>query len=329
VNKLREVILDAVRRATTGLNESADESAFQAALATELSPSERELRAVFAPALLPPRRPPERAISVLAARTPPRLLRAEGRDPCAAQAKLDLLWHSADGAVRQGLQIVGIVIAIFLAQRVEAQKAIPDSVIDAAIRQGLQFKSRASYLEDGTRDVTCTLANIWSRDGITKEVRFFSDFDVIAAAAADAQRQMRPFGVEDAKKLPLTGLLHVNVQMTAHGLFPVKTLQQQYASKGVHTVLSIRDSVVQPLDATTVKSDVDGETIGVLFNWYRIGNTSLITGTPLGFQNSHFEQEFAYAVAVATLPGKVKVFVIDSDGGKSEKECDVSGVTHR
>src|SRR5690242_6123591 len=80
-----------------------------------------------------------------------------------------------------------------------AQVGPADSSILAAIRQGARFKSRANYLEDGTRDVTCTLSNIWSRDGITKEARFFSDFDVIAAAAADAQRQMRPFGLEDAK----------------------------------------------------------------------------------------------------------------------------------
>lgn len=99
MNEPRDAILAAIRHATAGLDESADESSFQAALASELPPSERELRAVFAPALLPPRRPPESAISDLATRTPSRHLPAEGRDPCASQAKLDILWHSPYGAI--------------------------------------------------------------------------------------------------------------------------------------------------------------------------------------------------------------------------------------
>lgn len=214
-------------------------------------------------------------------------------------------------------------------ESVGAQIASSDSVIASAIQKGQRYRSRQSYLEDGTRDVTCTLSNIWSRDGITKEVRFFSDFDVIAAAAADAQRQMRAFGLDEARKLPLTGLLHVNVQMTAHGLFPVKRLEDEYAAKGVHTVLAVGDSIVQPLEATSVTSSTDHETIGVMFNWYRVGNTSLITGTPLGFHDSHFEQEFAYGIPSATLPEKVRVFVIKADGDKSEKECSVAGVVNR
>ena len=94
---LPEVILASIRRATAILGESADESAFQASLASVLGSCERELRASFAPPALPPRRPPQSAIDELAARKSARRLPQDGVDPCAARAKLDILWQSPSG----------------------------------------------------------------------------------------------------------------------------------------------------------------------------------------------------------------------------------------
>ena len=96
---LSDVVFDAILRATSGLDAVADEAAFQAALAAALGHCERELRASFAAPLIPPRRPPQSAIDELARRKPPRVLPGDGIDPCAARAKLDILWHSPAGPV--------------------------------------------------------------------------------------------------------------------------------------------------------------------------------------------------------------------------------------
>jgi hypothetical protein len=99
VLELRRIVLDAITRATASLDETADEAAFETALATTLGSCERELRASFAPPTLPARRPPQSAIDELAAKNPARRLPHAGIDPCAPRAKLDILWRSPVGPV--------------------------------------------------------------------------------------------------------------------------------------------------------------------------------------------------------------------------------------
>jgi hypothetical protein len=97
--ELHRIVLDAITRATASLNETADEAAFQSALALTLGSCERELAASFAPPALPPRLPPQSAIDELAAKSPARRLPPAGVDPCALRAKLDILWRSPVGPV--------------------------------------------------------------------------------------------------------------------------------------------------------------------------------------------------------------------------------------
>jgi hypothetical protein len=97
--RLSEIVFDAIVRATNRLDDSADEAAFQEGLAVELGDCERELRASFAAPLLDRRRPPQSAIDELARRRPARYLPSDGIDPCAARARLDILWRSPAGAV--------------------------------------------------------------------------------------------------------------------------------------------------------------------------------------------------------------------------------------
>jgi hypothetical protein len=92
-------MLDAIVRASASLGVTSSEDDFQRLLASQLVPSERELRATFADAAIAPRRPPASAIEDLTRRKLPRVVPPEGVDPCAARAKLDILWHSPTGAV--------------------------------------------------------------------------------------------------------------------------------------------------------------------------------------------------------------------------------------
>lgn len=89
--RLHEVVRAVFAETTTYPNEEAFQNAFAAALGD----CERELRAVFAPAAHPPRRPPQSALDELERRKTP--VPPEGRDPCARAAKLDVLW--TNGAV--------------------------------------------------------------------------------------------------------------------------------------------------------------------------------------------------------------------------------------
>lgn len=85
-----------------------EEDAFQAALAAQLGGVEREVRAVFAAPLHPPRMPPQTAIAALACDSPPKILPPEGKDPCARAAKLDLLWRRGDDAIPIELKYVTV-----------------------------------------------------------------------------------------------------------------------------------------------------------------------------------------------------------------------------
>jgi hypothetical protein len=96
---LANQLLDAIIRASDGLDGDSLEDSLQVALAELLRPSHRELRARFAAPAFPPYRPSQAAIDALKARRPPRHLASEGRDPCASAAKLDLLWQSTSGSI--------------------------------------------------------------------------------------------------------------------------------------------------------------------------------------------------------------------------------------
>jgi len=89
---MKEPILSALRQVFASNPTFPSESAFQAAFVRALGNSERELKARFDAAALPPRRPPQAAISNLAARKRPIVLSPEGKDPCAKAARLDVLW---------------------------------------------------------------------------------------------------------------------------------------------------------------------------------------------------------------------------------------------
>ena len=94
-----QLLVQATQSAFARLNHLGGEDAFQAALAAVLGSCERELRCAFSPPSRAAVRPPQSAIDILAAKKTPLKLPVEGRDPCAALAKLDILWHSMVGPV--------------------------------------------------------------------------------------------------------------------------------------------------------------------------------------------------------------------------------------
>jgi hypothetical protein len=96
--------------------------------------------------------------------------------------------------------------------------------------------SRLRYLDSGIKSQKFKLAGAFAGDGISKYLIFFTDYDIVAAATADATHQMREFSDVNARSLPLSGLTLVNVQLHACGDFPVRRLQRHFTGQDLHLV---------------------------------------------------------------------------------------------
>lgn len=222
------------------------------------------------------------------------------------------------GLVRLLLAITGVLSATPLSAQAT------DEQLQAAISEGLKFPTRARYLEKGTKAGRCGWAGTFSMDGIKKEVRFFTDFDIVAASAAAANGEMRRFTLEEARKLPLYDVLFANVWMKAQGAFPVRRLQSKYVEGGLHMVLQVGDSLIQPLSKADIQTEGESAQFGTLYQWYDLGGYSLLTGTPLGYVAQVFQQEFVFPMSAAELPTALQVWVIDGDGNRKMLECELS-----
>jgi hypothetical protein len=198
--------------------------------------------------------------------------------------------------------------------------------LNEAIQEGLRHPTRAKYLQKGAVGNECKWAGVFSTDGISKEVRVFTDFDIVAAAAAGANSQMRPFTAVEASTLPLFNMTFATVSMTARGEFPVRTLRTKYAAEGVHMVLQLGDSLVQPISRHQAETTGSSAHIGTLIRWYDLGGVSLLTAAPLGFHRQEFRQEFAFDVRPESVKGSPTVWVIDADGKRTQLKCNFDGL---
>lgn len=196
-----------------------------------------------------------------------------------------------------------------------------------AIEYGSQFASRKKFLERGLKSGRIQLASAWAVDGISKYVTFFTDFEAVASAAAQAKQEMRTFTVADAEKLPLTGLVYAHVEVHGRGMIPTRKVGSRYVRNSAHLVLQFGEDVVQPL-SKEVKSARDASVVlpMALFTWWDVGNVGLLTGGPLGFDGAKAELEFVFSL----LPGQMKkrgtVILIDADGNRHQEDVDFSKV---
>lgn len=199
-----------------------------------------------------------------------------------------------------------------------------------AIERGSEFKSRLQYLDKGLKQNKVELASAWAADGISKYVTFFTDFEAVAAAAAQAKQEMRAFTIEDAQKLPLTGLIYAHVEIHGRGELPVKKVEKRYVKNAAHLVIQYGEEIIQPLSKELASfRDTSVVLPGVLFSWWDVGNVSLLTGGPLGFAGSKVELEFVFRLTPEQQKRKGKVILIDADGNRHQKDVDFSQVLSR
>jgi hypothetical protein len=193
-----------------------------------------------------------------------------------------------------------------------------------AIAYGQSFKSRLQYLDKGLKDQKVQLASAWAKDGMSKYVTFFTDYEAVAAAAAQAKQEMREFTTEDAKKLPLSGLVFAHVEVHARGMIPVGKLSKRYVQNAAHLVLEVDGKVIQPL-SKELKKVSDASVIipvGFYTYWQANDNISILTGGPLGVEGAKAEMEFVFAMDPSIKTKKGKVILIDADGNKHQEDVD-------
>jgi len=109
-------------------------------------------------------------------------------------------------------QLVSCATLLFLASRLMASTPLTAEQIQEAVRYGEKFKSKEDYLQHGMKGTRVKLASAMALDGISKYATFYSDWDAVAAYAADAKREMHPVKTDE---IVSTGLLHVFVEIQA------------------------------------------------------------------------------------------------------------------
>lgn len=133
----------------------------------------------------------------------------------------------------------------------------------------------------------------------------------------------------DLRKLPLSGLVLVNVQLHARGEFPVARLRSKYTGENLHLVLQIGDTVLQPV----LRSDISDTGVvppsgPVIVRFWTVGNTSLITTDQLGFSAERVEVEFAFQIPTVATHGKAKTILIDGAGKHHVVDVDLAKILH-
>jgi hypothetical protein len=199
----------------------------------------------------------------------------------------------------------------------------------AAIAFGKQFKSRDQFLDNGLKRQKLQISSAWAVDGISKYLLFFTDYDVVAAASTAANQQMRELNDDDVKKLPLSGLLHVNVLLHGRGSIPVARLRANFGGEGPHLVIQMGDTIIQPV-AKNFGSDtgVIPPSGPVQISVYNVGNTSYITEHQLGWSQERLEVEFAFQLPPEALQQKVKAILIDTQGKRYPIDIDLRTILH-
>ncbi len=199
--------------------------------------------------------------------------------------------------------------------------------IQKAAAYGSQFKSRKQFLEKGLKDQKVQLASAWAKDGISKYVTLFTDFEAVAAASAQAQQEMRSFSPADARKLPLTGLVYGHVEIHGRGDIPVRKVRKRYVEQQAHLVFQFGEDIVQPLSkATKGVRDASPDLPVALFSWWDAGGVSLLTGGTLGWAGAKVEMEFVFRLTADQMRQKGTLILIDGDGNRHKEELDPSKV---
>jgi hypothetical protein len=204
--------------------------------------------------------------------------------------------------------------------------AIQPSEIDTAIAIGSCYKTEMEYVAD-----------ISSQNTICKKefcYLFFSDFEIIAGAAARATQEMKQFTKSDVESLPLRGLTKVYVSVGKSvtggliGAIRDRNFVQHWAGGNVHMVLKIGDQIMQP-----VSSSLNGVlgptlTLPIYAFWEAPPDPSLLAAGPLHTSDLQAYFEFSYDLTPEQQSSVCEIILINGQAKKHVDRIDLSQVLH-
>jgi hypothetical protein len=203
--------------------------------------------------------------------------------------------------------------------------ALTDEQIAEAIRYGQQYRTPDLFMRDGLKAKKVQLASAMAMDGISKYVMFYRDADVVSAAAAAANLQLRTFTIADARQIPDTGLVFANIQLQARGMIPVKKLNKRYPEGRGHFVLRVDGVVIQPVDKSIIPATkADGVFVGIFYMWGQVGRIGFATAIPVYTQPAPDRMVFeeAFRLTPDQLTKKAEAILIDGDGHQHKGQAD-------
>lgn len=204
------------------------------------------------------------------------------------------------------MQVVFVVASLLGTSAWCAGPVLTPQQVQAAIQEGIKYKTIDQFLEKGLKGKRVKLAGAMAKDGISKYATFFNDWQAVAAEAAAARQQMRELKVDEVQS---NGLLHVLVEVRGGGIVGVSRIDRGYQGKRAHLVLKAGEQIIQPVDKSMIKQS--NEVAG-----------SVLWGTTM----RKITLEFAFDVSPNDLQSPVEVILIDGDGNKHRQTADLSGI---
>lgn len=215
-----------------------------------------------------------------------------------------------------------LVIAILCSAVHAAKKALDEKDLGEAIALGNRFKKHNDFLEDGLKAYKIQMSSAMAMDGMSKYLTVLTDWTTVAGAAADAKRQLKPFTLDDAKQVPLNGLVHVIVEIHARGLIPTNRINGKYGNGKAHLVLQFGEAIVQPLDNKLLSETSSTFYYGWNYTVLTFGNMGWVFGGPAGWRDKKFVMTFSYQLADEQREKRARAILIDSNSGQDKVDID-------
>lgn len=221
-----------------------------------------------------------------------------------------------------------------VAMSVQSAPGFPEQELLKGIAYGKQFEDRKDFLRRGLGQNKIQLSSAWSKDGISKYVTFYQDYDVVAAAVVLAHEQLRELSTQDLSQLPYSGLLFANLDLRARGLFPIKHLNDRFAGGGTHMVLEIDGTMIQPAKEGFFPAPEHQTCYGQYYSFsaFTIHNFTFGAGgwndvswdcTP---QRDRFSIEFGFRLTAEQKSKKARVIIVNSEGHKYAANVDLANL---
>lgn len=222
------------------------------------------------------------------------------------------------------MRISAIAILVLLLPTVIFAIQLNDA--DTAIAIGSRYDTETNYLAD-----------ISPQNTICKNefcYLFFSDFEIVARAAAMAHQEVRQFTKNDMESLPLSGFTSVYVSIgksTTGGIIgDIRDLDfvKRWGGGNVRMVLEFGGRMVQPVSKSLNGASAPARTPPIYAFWKAFPNSSLLFGGPLQVSNLQANFEFTYDLTPAQQSSVCEIILINCQGHRHMDRIDLSRVLH-